>query len=244
VRPALLLLLVVACDQGKQQPSQGSGLPAPQATLMTTVANGVFVESPRTASSSDATTLDAAVGPPTLSADGGLSTLGRLEWHDMDELAVATVIKDRIGMPGVTVSVDVVVVPAHHVTGKESYWSIKRGDQEIIQGLRGLDGAPEGPRPAKVVVVTPEVPTVDGIKVGDTVATLQTRFPDLACRNRDDEWTFVTVRANVECRTLRGGIDLAYIVDARGKKKLKFGDVKPSAIKTLGIVAIAHAFYD
>jgi len=238
---ALLLVLPVACDRGAQPAAQGSGLSAPQANLMKTVSDGVF-QTPRGSNTREETTptADAAIvdGPLTLS-DTGLSTLGRIEWHTLDEQAMSALIQERIGIPNVVVSV--AVVPAPNLIGGElSYWSVKRDDKEIIQVLRGLDGAPEGPRPAKVVVRTPDVPTIDGINVGDTVATVQTKLGQLACRNYDDDPLFPSLPANVICWSYRGA-HLLYVVDP-GKKKLPRGDLKPSAIKNRNVIAIAHEF--
>jgi hypothetical protein len=241
VANAPLLAMLVACDRGVQPATQGSGLPAPQANLMKTIADGVF-ETPRGTTTADAATptADAAIaaGPLTLS-DDGLSTLGRIEWHTLDEQAMTALIQQRIGIPNVTVSV--AVVPASNLIGGElSYWSVKRDDKEIIQVLRGLDGAPEGPRPAQVIVRTPDVPTIDGIIVGDTVATVQAKLGQLACKNYDDDPLRPSIPANVICWSFRGA-HLLYIVDP-GKKKLSRGDVKPSAIKNLAVIAIAHEF--
>jgi hypothetical protein len=241
---ALLLVLTVACDRGAQPASQGSGLPAPQANLMKTVANGVF-ESPSgvdTVVARGATAPpDAAIatGPLTLGAEG-LNTLGRIEWHTLDEQAMSALIQQRIGIPNVSVSVAVVPAP-NYFGGELSYWSVKRDDKEIVQVLRGLDGAPEGPRPAEVIVRTSDIPTVDGIKVGDTVASVQAKLELLDCKKYDDDDPLrPSIPSNVICWSLRGA-HLLYIVDP-GKKKLPPGEVKPSAIKDRAVIAIAHQF--
>lgn len=242
VATALPLVMLVACDRGAQPASQGSGLPAPQANLMKTVAHGVF-ESP---SGVDAVVArgapsptDAATGPLTLS-DDGLSTLGRIEWHTLDDQAMTALIQERIGIPNVTVSVAVVPAP-NYVGGNLSYWSVKRDDKEIVQVLRGLDGAPEGPRPAEVIVRTPDIPTVDGIKVGDTVASVQAKLELLDCKKYDDDDPLrPSIPSNVICWSLRGA-HLLYIVDP-GKKKLPRGAVKPSTIKDRAVIAIGHQF--
>src|SRR5690349_18568660 len=112
---ALLLCTVVACDRGAPPATQGSGLPAPQANLMKTVADGVF-ESPSGVDTIVArgapSPADAAIaaGPLMLSAQG-LSTLGRVEWHTLDDQAMIALIQQRIGIPNVTVSVAVVPAP-------------------------------------------------------------------------------------------------------------------------------------
>jgi hypothetical protein len=241
---ALLLLLTVACDRGAQPASQGSGLPAPQANLMMTISNGVF-ESPSGVDTIVArgapSPADAAIatGPLTLGAEG-LSTLGRIEWHTLDEQAMSALIQQRIGIPNVSVSVAVVPAP-NYFGGELSYWSVKRDDKEIIQVLRGLDGAPEGPRPAQVIVRTPDVPTIDGIKVGDTVAAVQAKLGQLACKKYDDDDPLrPSVPSNVICWSYNGA-HLLYIVE-QGKKKLPRGEVKPSAIKDRALIAIAHEF--
>ena len=239
---AMLLVLTVACDRGAQPASQGSGLSAPQAKLMKTIADGVF-ETPRgsATSASDASTLtaDAAVAAgPLILSDNGLSTLGRIEWHTLDDQGMIALIEQRIGIPNVTVSVAVVPAP-NRFGGELSYWSVKRDDKEIVQVLRGLDGAPEGPRPAQVIVRTPEIPTIDGINVGDTVATVQAKLGQLACKKYDDDDPLrPSIPSNVICWSFEGA-HLLYIVDP-GTKKMRRGDVKPSAIKDRAVIAIAH----
>ena len=238
---ALLLVLLVACDRGAPPAAQGSDLPAPQANLIKTVSDGVFRAPPGSNTTEESTrTADAAVAPgPLTLTDKGLSTLGRIEWHTLDEQAMSALIQQQIGIPNVAVSVAVVPAP-NLMGGSLSYWSVKRDDEEIIQVLRGLDGAPEGPRPAKVVVRTPEVPTIDGINVGDTVAAVEAKLGHLACKNYDDDPLFPSLSANVICWSYRGA-HLLYVVDP-GNKKLRRGDLKPSAIKNRNVIAIAHEF--
>src|SRR5438445_6793030 len=180
MRRALVLLVMMACGKGKSAPSQGSALPAPQQKLMDAVADGVF-EPPHVidASIPDAAAPDAAVATgATLSNKDGLSTLGKLLWNKQDETATAELIQKKIGLPGVRVSFDVMDVPGE-VETEEGYWSVKRGDKEIIQVLRASQGPDEGP--AAVVIWTPEIATTDGIKVGSTVGDLLAKHADIAC---------------------------------------------------------------
>jgi hypothetical protein len=148
------------------------------------------------------------------------------------------VIQQRLGA-GVKVTIEVMPVPGE-VPRKEGYWSVKRDDKQIIQIIRGLDGAPEGARPATVIVWTPEIPTEDGIKVGDTVAMLLAKVPNLVCKH-DAEGTVGQsgVPAVLECRGYDGA--LSYIVNAQ-KTRFRHGVVKASAVQDLDIVAIAHEF--
>jgi len=213
---------------------------------MNTIANGVFDNDNRRALATDASASPAAKSStaPTLSAPGGLSTLGKLDWTKQDEQATAALIEQRIGIPGTKVTFAVMDVPGE-VEREEGYWSVKRGEQELIQILRVQNGAPEGPGPATVIVWTTDVATVDGIKVGDTIATVLAKHPDLTCRFRDgDDGGMIesTVPAAIQCRSMSGG-ELVYIPNAQKAKKLKQGDVKPTALAKLEIVAIAHEFY-
>lgn len=203
---------------------------------MNTVADGVFDSSPMPvpadAGAVDAVAPDAAVATgPTMSNQGGLSTLGKLEWSKQDENATAAIIQKKIGLPGVKVSFDVMDVPGE-VETEEGYWSVKRGDDEIIQVLRAMQGPDDGP--AAVIVWTPEVQTVDGIKVGDTVATLQGKHADLACHGTT---IAATVSADIACRSASEK-HIAYFLDAKKAK----GQTKPAKLGDVGIVAIAHEF--
>jgi hypothetical protein len=232
MRGVLVLLLVMACGKSKPTPSQGSGLTAPQQKLMDAVADGVF-EPPHDAAPPPADAAapapDAAVATgPTISNKDGLS---KLMWNKQDENATAAIIQKKIGLPDVTVSFDVMDVPGE-VETEEGYWSVKRGDKEIVQVLRASIGPDEGP--AAVIVWTPEVPTVDGIKVGDTVATLQAKHADLACHGTT---IASTVSADTACRSASEK-HIAYFLDAETAK----GQTKTAKLANVKIVAIAHEF--
>ena len=233
MRRALVLLVMMACGKGKSAPSQGSALPAPQQKLMDAVADGVF-EPPHVidASIPDAAAPDAAVATgATLSNKDGLSTLGKLLWNKQDETATAELIQKKIGLPGVRVSFDVMDVPGE-VETEEGYWSVKRGDKEIIQVLRASQGPDEGP--AAVVIWTPEIATTDGIKVGSTVGDLLAKHADIACHG---VMVASTVGADLICRSAAEK-HIGYFINAEKAK----GQTKPAKISNVDIVALSHEF--
>ena len=231
MRGALVLLLVTACGKSKPAPSQGSAVPTPQTTPADAQSTGSAAV-PIDAAALDAPAPDAAVATgPTISNKDGLSTLGKLMWNKQDETATAAIIQKKIGLKDVTVSFDVMDVPGE-VEREEGYWSVKRGDKEIIQVLRAEQGPDEGP--AAVIVWTNDVSTVDGIKVGDTVATLQAKHPDLACHGTTIAGT---VSADIACRSASEK-HIAYFLNAEKAK----GQTKPAKLADVDIVAIAHEF--
>jgi hypothetical protein len=180
--------------------------------------------------------IDAMVTPvaatgPTLTAKGGLSTLSKLP-EQADEEATAKAIEKKLGLPGIVVSFDVMDVPGE-IEREEGYWSVKRGETEIIQLLRTMPVADqEGP--LAVVVWTDEVATADGIKVGDTFATLVAKHPDVKCKAGA---IADLVQADILCRDPKEK-ELGYLM-SRDKAKVKAGKVTPDTTK---IIAIGHEF--
>ena len=175
----------------------------------------------------------AAVAPtgPTLSAKGGLSTLGKMT-EPGDEEATAKAIASKIGLPGVEASFDVMDV-AGEVEREEGYISVKRGEKELVQLLRTMASA-DAAGPLAVVVWTDEVPTADGIKVGDTFATLAAKHPDVKCKAGA---IAEIVYADILCRDAKEK-ELGYLISAE-KTKVKGGKVTPDTAK---IIAIGHEF--
>jgi hypothetical protein len=172
----------------------------------------------------------AAATGPTLSAKGGLSTLGKIK--EADETATAKEIEKKLGLPGVTVSFDVMDV-AGEVEREEGYWSVKRGEKELVQALRTMSG-PDEAGPLAVVVWTEEIPTADSIKVGDTFATLIAKHPDVKCKA---DGIADTVYADIVCTDAKEK-ELGYLISP-DKAKIKKGKVAPDTAK---IIAIGHEF--
>lgn len=210
----VLVCTLAACDKGSQVHSEGSASPRPPAPIPAPPVPVVIA--------------DASVAPPTLSAAGGLSTLGRLDLSapDTDDIA------RRIGLPGVTVSFEVMAIPAGPEYREEGYWAVKRGDKEIVQLFR-MHPADDS-MPAAVIVWSDDVATSDGTKVGDTVATLVAKHPDLTC---DTAKIANIVNTDIVCRSPKER-QLGYIIDARATTL--HGKVKPAKIAKLTILAIAH----
>jgi hypothetical protein len=173
----------------------------------------------------------AAPNGPTLSAKGGLSTLGKIKQGD-DEAATSKEIEKKLGLPGVKVSFDVMDV-AGEVEREEGYWNVKRGEKEIIQALRTMSG-PDEAGPLAVVVWTEEIPTADGIKVGDTFATLVAKHPDVTCKAGG---VAETVYADMLCSDAKEK-ELSYLISP-DKAKIKKGKIEPDTAK---IIAIGHEF--
>lgn len=225
MRTLVLVGLLAACDKGKPQPKP---LPAPQAELMKTVANGVF-ETPRT----DAAISDAPAKSVAISR-AGVGTLGKLEWWKLDNDEVFKRIAAGMGLPGATVGFDVMELPFVDET-EEGYFSLKRGDEELAQVLRTPDD-----KPASVVIWTSEIPTADGIRVGDKVDALVAKHPDLGCKV-DMYGTFIGMIAVYIACTSPAEPEITYFIDA-GKQIFKNGKIAPKQLANLAIVGIGHEF--
>jgi hypothetical protein len=225
------ILLVVVCGllgcKGKSaNQTSGSGSGSSTVAVAVTPADASLA-----IDAMDVVDAATAAAGPTLSAKGGLSSLGKMKQGD-DEATTGKAIEKKIGLPGVAVSFDVMDV-AGEVEREEGYWSVKRGEKEIIQALRTMSG-PDEAGPLAVVVWTEEIPTADGIKVGDTVATLAAKYPDLKCESGG---IAETVYADIICRNPKEK-ELGYLISP-DKVKLKKGKVSPDTAK---IIAIGHEF--
>lgn len=232
MRTLVLALLLAACDKGKATPKPA---PAPQAELMKAV-----LEAPRVDASIDAAlgaALDAAPTQGVVISRAGVGKLGKLEWWKLDNDAVFKRISDGMGLPGATVGFDVMELPFVDET-EEGYFSLKRGDEELAQVLRTQDAKAE--RPASVVVWTSDIPTADGIRVGDNVDALARKHPDLACKV-DMYGTFIGMIAVYIACTSPAEPEISYFIDA-GKQIFKNGKIAPKQLTNLAIVGIGHEF--
>jgi len=173
----------------------------------------------------------AAPTGPTITAKGGLSTLGKM-MEAGDEAATAKAVEKKIGLAGVAASFDVMDV-AGEVEREEGYISVKRGEKELVQLLRTM-ASPDAAGPLAVVVWTDEVSTADGIKVGDTFATLAAKHPDVKCKAGA---IADIVYADILCRDAKEK-ELGYLISP-DKAKVKGGKVAPDTAK---IIAIGHEF--
>jgi hypothetical protein len=224
------ILLVLVCGllgcKGKnanETAGSGSALSAGSGSAVAVVAAdaAVAVEPP------DAPPAAAGL---TLSAMGGLSTIGKLV--PKEETETIKVLEKKLGLAGIAVSNEVMDI-AGEVEREEAYYSVKRGEEEVIQLLNTMAGA-GGDGPLAVVVWTPEIPTADGIKVGDTFATLVAKHPDVKCKA---DSIAETVNADMLCRDPKEK-QLGYLISP-DKAKLKGGKVSPDTAK---IIAIGHEF--
>jgi len=232
-RVGTLILVALGCEGGT---TAGTGSTGSGAT--------------RSAASGSATRVASAVAgdaglatmPLTISSKG-LSTLGRYEWWKHDDQETLALLRQRIALPDVTVSIVTLEVDREgYVKHTARYWSIKRGDKEIIQVFRDEGGAPEGPRPVKVVVLSADVPTDDGIKVGDKASTVFARHPDVRCRILVDATIALTITSYRACAGFPGG-ELVYVLSERGKK-FAVGPVEHAAVANLEIIALVQQAYD
>jgi hypothetical protein len=139
-----------------------------------------------------------------------------------------------MGLPGATVGFDVMELPFVDET-EEGYFSLKRGDEELAQVLRTPDD-----KPASVVIWTSEIPTADGIRVGDKVDTLVGKHPDLACKV-DMYGTFIGMIAVYIACTSPAEPEITYFIDA-GKQMFKNGKIAAKQLANLAIVGIGHEF--
>ena len=232
MRSLVLALLLAACDKGKPAPKP---LPAPQAELMKAV-----VEGPRSdAAIADAAATDVANAPSakvTISR-AGVGTLGKLEWWKLDENQIAKRVEAGIGLPGTTVRFDVMELPFVDET-EEGYFSLRRGEEELAQVLRTQGAKRE--EPAAVVIWTNEIPTADGIRVGDKVDALVAKHPDLGCKV-DMYGSFIGMIAVYIACTSPAEPEITYFIDA-GKQMFKNGKIAPKQLANLAIVGIGHEF--
>jgi hypothetical protein len=222
MRMLVVLGLLAACDKGKAKKEE---LPAPQAQLMETVADGVMRSPPP---------VDAAVAAGPVISRAGVGTLGKLEWWKLDNEEIFKRMRTGIPLPGATASFDVMELPFVEET-EEGYFSMKRGEEELLQVLRTHDD-----KPASVVVWSPEIPTSAGIRVGDKVDALIAKRPDVAC-TVDMFGTFIgMIAVYIDCAS-PAEPEIRYFVDP-GKQTFKNGKIDTKKLTNLAIVGIGHAF--
>ncbi len=94
--------------------------------------------------------------------------------------------------------------------------------------------------PAAVVVWTKEIPTADGIRVGDKVEAVVAKHPDLACKV-DMYGTFIGMIAVYIACSSPAEPEITYFIDA-GKQMFKNGKIAPKQLANLAIVGIGHEF--
>lgn len=182
----------------------------------------------------DATVSDAAVATGPVISRGGVGTLGKLEWWKLENEELVARVQKAIPLKRATVSFEVMELPFHG-EAEEGYFSIKRGDEELAQVLRTHDD-----KPAAVVVWTNEVPTADGIRVGDKMEALVARRPDLAC-TVDMMGTFVEMVAVYVACTSPKEPEITYFIHP-GEQMFKNGPIETKRLANLAIVGIGHAF--
>jgi hypothetical protein len=231
MRSLVLLGLFAACDKGKAPPRPS---PAPQAELMEAVVKGPRVDAALADAPPDADLHDATI----VLTRAGLGRLGKLEWwkFDNDELIERIAIATQ-SLGHSKVSFDVMELPFVDET-EEGYFSIKRGEEELVQVLRTQDAKRE--QPAAVVIWTPEVMTADGIHVGSKVEELVAKHPDLGCKV-DMYGTFIGMIAVYIACTSPAEPEITYFIEA-GKQMSKNGKIAPKQLANLAIVGIGHEF--
>lgn len=215
MRMVVVLGLLASCDKGKSKPPPPAPAPEVQRPL-------------------DAAVVDAVVATGPVITRGGVGTFGKVDWSKLDNDALIARVKTAIPLRDATVSFDVMELPFHGET-EEGYFSIKRGEEELAQVLRTHDD-----KPAAVVVWTNEIPTAQGIRVGDKVDTIVAKRPDLAC-TVDMMGTFVEMIAVYVACTSPAEPEITYFIDV-GQQMFKNGPIETKRIANLAIVGIGHAF--
>lgn len=207
--------MIVACK--KKEPEKTPAPPQPA------VADAAVAAEPI-----DASAPDAPAAKLVLTREG-LGPLQGVDWSKHDGDGTVKVIQDALAplMPGITTAFDVMDVPGE-VEHEEGYLSVKRGEKELVMVLS--DTVPT------ILVWTPEIPTDEGIKVGDTVATVLAKHPNLHCANDPGALIAEMVAADIKCDD-KDAPGMLYVLDPN-KKKLKRGELKPSSVADVPIAAI------
>lgn len=215
MRMLVVLGLLAACDKGKSSPPPPT--PSPPVTRPI-----------------DAAAPDGAIAIGPVISRGGVGTLGKLEWWKLENEELIARIQKAIPLNGATVGFDVMELPFHG-EAEEGYFSIKRGEEELVQVLRTHDD-----NPAAVVVWTKEIPSADGIRVGDKMEALAAKRPDLKC-TVDMMGTFVEMVAVYVACTSPKEPEITYFIHP-GEQMFKNGPIETKRLANLAIVGIGHAF--
>ena len=178
-----------------------------------------------------------AAAPKLAITMSSVGRLRRLEWWKQREDENAKLIQAALApdLPGIATRFEVMDIPGE-VETEEGYWSVRRGDKEIVQVIRRT-GDPDTQLPAAMIVWTPEVPTYDGTKVGDTLGAALAKHADIVCTNTPGQLIAEAVAADVQCQSPTEP-SIVYILDAN-KKKLKTGKPAAPSLANIPIVAIA-----
>ncbi len=232
-RVAILLVVAFACESGSSTNGGGSATPGSAAVK----------PAPPPTPPPPPPPPPPRAGPPVTISSKGLSSLGRYEWWHYDDQQTLALLRERIVLPGATVSiVSKDIDRPEYAKYTMVYWSVRRGDQELVQVLRDEGGAPEGPRPVQVIVLSPDVPTDDGIKVGDKASAIFAKHSNIRC------WVYVepriapTIMSRRACAEFPGG-ELRYVLAERGPE-LRVGEVALARVAKLPIIALVHQPYD
>lgn len=217
-RIAVLLVLVTACKKKEAEPP-----PPPTAA---------------SAAAHEAPAIDATPAAKLVLTRDGFGPLQRLAWDKQSENETAAVITNTLSsvLPGITTGLHFLPVPGKPDV-KHGYWSVKRGDKEILQVL-GKHPSGEGSiSPAVLVLWIPEITTVNGVKVGDTVGELMKHNPVLYCFKDPNEPINGLVPANVTCHDKREP-GIVYILDDK-RRELPNSELDAATLADIPIVAIA-----
>jgi hypothetical protein len=148
---------------------------------------------------------------PTQLSSQGVGPLTDLMQGTRSDEDQAKLITDAVAPLGLTVEMAVMDLPGE-VETEEGYFSVRRGNTEVLQIFRGDEAAPK----MTVHVVDPMFGTADGIEVGDTAGDLAAKRKDVAC----------TVDAKnplglITCRSAADG-GLTFVFDAQGYRGTRF----------------------
>jgi hypothetical protein len=151
-------------------------------------------------------------GPATtVVSSKGVGPITDLMQGARDDDAQRALLAKAVEPLGLTVEIAVIDLPGEIET-EEGYFSVKKGDTEILQIFRGSEASPK----MTVHIVDPMFGTADAIKVGDTAGTLAAKRKDVACA--------VDAKSPIGLLTCRSATDggVTFVLDAQGFRGTRF----------------------
>lgn len=230
---ALLIAVaaVAGCKKNKDAKTEERVSPPPpavDAATATATASGSATGSgsgSATGSGSASGSGSAAAAPSTKITADGVGPITKLTQGDVDDEAEQKYLADAVAPLGLTVSFEVMDMPGE-VEHEEGYWSVKKGDTEVLQIFRGNDADPE----LSIHVIDPMFTTATGDHVGSDIGMVNGDHKDLKCVvDHDSELGLITC-------TAPSAPKLTYVVDAQKFKGKTFDAYKDPTRKVVVIV--------
>jgi hypothetical protein len=158
-------------------------------------------------------------------SEKGVGPITDLVQGDRDDDAELKLIADAVAPLGLTATSEVMDMPGE-VEHEEGYFSVKKGDDEVLQIFRG---DPEDPS-LKIHVIDPMFATADGAKVGSAIGMVDGDHKDMTCKvDPDSELGYITC-------TAPSAPKLTFVVDATKFKGKTFDPHKDGERKVVVIV--------